>query len=67
MLQRETLQVGEPFSGLDVGERAPLVARQLAAQVVHEARLVRLRRRQRERDDQVGDVVSAVLRDSEQQ
>ena len=48
-------------------ERAPLVARQLAAQVVHEAGLVGPHRRQRHREDQVGDVVGAVVRDREQQ
>ena len=67
VLQREPLQVGETLARLDVGERTPVVARQLAAQVVHEARFVRLHRRQRERDDQVGDVVRAVLRDREQE
>ena len=63
----EPLQVGEPLAGPDPRQRPPVVARQLAAQVVHEAGLVGRRGGERQRDDQVGDVVRAVLRDREQQ
>ena len=42
-------------------------ARQLAAHIVNERRLIRLHARQRQRDDQIRDVVRAVLRDREQQ
>ena len=44
-----------------------MIARQLAAQVVDEPGLVGLGRRQRERQDQVGDVVGTVLCDCEQE
>jgi hypothetical protein len=44
-----------------------VIARQLASQLVHEPRFVRLDRRQRHREDQVGDVVGAILSDREQQ
>ncbi len=42
-------------------------ARQLAAHVLHEAGLVGLRRREREGDDEIGDVVRPVLGDGEQE
>ena len=67
MRERDPLQVGERLAGADPGERAPVVARQLSPQLVHEARLVGLERRQREAEDQVGDVVGAVLREREQE
>ena len=44
-----------------------MVARQLAAQLLHEPGLVGAERHPREPEDQVGDVVGAVLRDCEQQ
>ena len=67
MLEAEPLQVGERLARADPRERAPLIARQLAAQVVHEAGFVGPHRRQRHREDQVGDIVGAVVRDREQQ
>ena len=65
--QRDPLEIGERLAGADPAQRAPVVARQLPAKLVHERRLVRAHRRQREREDQVGHVVRAVLRDREQE
>ncbi len=48
------------------GERPPVEARQLPAHVVDERRLVGLHAGQRQREDEIGDVVGAVLRDREQ-
>ena len=67
MRERDPLQVGERLARADPRERAPVVARELPPQLVHEARLVGLERRQREAEDQVGDVVGAVLREREQE
>jgi hypothetical protein len=44
-----------------------VVAGQLAAEFVHERGLVGIHRRQRQREDQVGHVVGAVLRDRGQE
>ena len=65
--ERDPLQIGERLAGADRLQRAPVVARQLPAQLVDEARLVGVERREREAEDQVGDVLGAVLRDGEQQ
>ena len=65
--ERDPLQVGERLAGADPGERTPVVARELPPQLVLEARLVGLERRQREAEDQVGDVVGAVLRERQQE
>ena len=67
MLERDPLQIGERLARADARQRPPVEARQLAANVVDERRLIRLHARQRERDDQVGDVVGAVLRDRKQE
>ena len=67
VLEAETLQVGEALARADPRERPPVVTRQLAPKIVHEPGLVGVARRERERDDQVGDVVGAVLRDREQE
>ena len=67
VLQRDALKIGERLAGADPGERTPVEARQLAPHVVHEPRLVRAQAGERQAQDQVGDVVGAVLRDREQQ
>ena len=48
-------------------KRAPVVARELAAQIVDESGLVGRERRQRETEDEIGDVVGSVLREGEQE
>src|SRR5215210_2355983 len=63
----DALQVGEGGSCLDPRQGTPLVPRQLAAHFVDEARLVGVAGDERERDDQSGNVVGAVLRHREQQ
>ena len=65
MRERDPLQVGERLTGADPRERPPVVAGQLPPQLVLEARLVGVERRQREAENQVGDVVGAVLRERE--
>src|SRR5205085_1587260 len=65
--QRQALEIREALARPDPRQGAPLVTRKLAAQVVYEPGLVGLRRRQRERDDQVRDVVRAVLRDRKEE
>ena len=67
MRERDPLQVGERLARADPRERAPVVAGELPPQLVLEARLVGVERRQREAEDQVGDVVGAVLREREQE
>ena len=65
--ERQTLEIGERLSRANRLQRAPVVARQLPAKLVLEARLVGVERREREAEDQIGDVLGAVLRDGEQQ
>ena len=67
MPERDALEVGERLAGADARERAPVVARELAAQLVDEAGLVGRERGQGETEDEVGDVVGSVLREREQE
>ena len=66
MRERDALKVGERLAGADAGQRPPVEARQLAAHLVDEARLVGVDAGRARGDDQVGDVVGAVLRDREE-
>src|SRR2546421_1085124 len=64
--QADALQVGERLAGPDAGERAPVIARQLAPQLVDERGLVRIERGQRESENQGGHVVGAVTGDRDE-
>jgi hypothetical protein len=55
------------FARTDPRERPSVIPRQLAPELVQEARLVRREARSREPEDQLGDVVRPVLRHGEQQ
>ena len=65
--EADALQVRERLPRADSRERAPVVARQLAPQLVDEARLVRLEGRQRKREQQRRHVLGAVVGEREQQ
>jgi hypothetical protein len=65
--QRDSLQVAERLAGTDVLQRPPVVARELAPDVVHEGRLVGRKRRQRQVEDQVRDVLGTVPGNSDQE
>ena len=67
VFERDALQIRERLAGLDLRERPPVVAGQLAPDVLQEAGLVGAEARVREPEDQVGHVVGAVLRHREQQ
>ena len=67
VLERDPLQIGERLACADARERPPVEARELATHLVHERRLIGVPARQRQREDQIGDVVCAVLRKGEEQ
>jgi hypothetical protein len=67
VVEGDPLQVGERLTRTDPRQGTPVIAGQLAAQVVDEAGLVGGQRRQREPENQVGDIVGTVLREREQE
>jgi hypothetical protein len=67
VLEGDALQVGERLTGANGRERPPVVPRELTPQFLDEARLVGAERHAREAEDEVGDIVGAVLRDGEKQ
>ena len=58
--QRDPLEIGERLAGRDRLQRAPVVPRQLTAELMQEARLVGVEGRQREREQQRRGVLRAV-------
>ena len=60
------MEVGERFTRADPRKWPPVVARELAAQLVHEAGLVGVERRPREPQDQTGGVLGPILGEREQ-